>query len=289
MKNNLTNYISDISILMVLYEESEEIIFRTLEKIKNFKIIIIDNKGNKKLKKKITNNFKIFKYFLSEKNLGFSKGFNKAISFCETEYAFIKNSDCYIDQDNIAKLYYYIKNNNLCGLVSPTSYDEEGNLSYNSGKLPETEISNEILNVEGNVCVEKILGSSMFAKTEDLKKVGMFNEELFIFFSDDDLCKKIKKINKHIVQIYDSKCIHIHGISKVKNKINRVYLRELYFTLDELIYFKNINKNKFKKLESKIKNYLIKIFVSLITLNIVNFIKYYARVYAYLKFKLFTK
>ena len=53
MKNNLTNYISDISILMVLYEESEEIIFRTLEKIKNFKIIIIDNKGNKKLKKKL--------------------------------------------------------------------------------------------------------------------------------------------------------------------------------------------------------------------------------------------
>ena len=282
------NYISHISILMVLYEEPEEIIFRTLEKIKNFKIIIVDNKGNKKLKEKIINKFKISEYYLSDKNLGFSRGFNKALSFCKTEYALIKNSDCYIDEDNIAKLYYYIKDNNSCGLVSPTSYDEKGNLSYNSGKLPETEISNEILKVEGDVCVEKVLGSSMFAKTEDLKKIGMFNENLFIFFSDDDLCKKIKNINKHVVQIYNSKCIHIHGISKVKNKICRVYLRELYFTLDELVYFKNINKNKINQLESKIKNYLIKIFISFFTLNIVNFIKYYARVYAYFKFKLFT-
>ena len=273
---------------MVLYEEPEEIIFRTLEKIKNFKIIIVDNKGNKKLKEKIINKFKISEYYLSDKNLGFSRGFNKALSFCKTEYALIKNSDCYIDQDNIAKLYYYIKDNNSCGLVSPTSYDEKGNLSYNSGKLPETEISNEILKVEGDVCVEKVLGSSMFARTEDLKKIGMFNENLFIFFSNNDLCKKIKNINKHVVQIYNSKCIHIHGISKVKNKIIRVYLRELYFTLDELVYFKNINKNKINQLESKIKNYLIKIFISFFTLNIVNFIKYYARVYAYFKFKLFT-
>ena len=83
--NNLT----EITICMVLYDESEEIILKTLEKIKNFKIIIIDNKGDKKLKKKITSKFNISTYYLSNTNLGFSKGFNKAISFCETRFAFI--------------------------------------------------------------------------------------------------------------------------------------------------------------------------------------------------------
>lgn len=281
------NYISDISILMVFYDETEEIIFRTLEKIKNFEIIIVDNKCDRKLKDKILSKFKITKYYLSDKNLGFSRGFNKAISYCKTEYTFIKNPDCYIDQENIAELYHYIKSNSSCGLVSPTSYDEAGNLSYNSGKLPEKENTNEVLNVEGNVCVEKVLGSSMFLKTEDLKKIGMFNENLFLFFSDYDLCKKIKGINKHIVQIYNSKCIHIHGISKVRNKFKGIYLREFYYTLDELIYFKNINNDKINKLESKIKNYFIKIFIYLFSFNIVGLIKHYARLYAYLKFKLF--
>ena len=283
--NNLT----EITICMVLYDESEEIILKTLEKIKNFKIIIIDNKGDKKLKKKITSKFNISTYYLSNTNLGFSKGFNKAISFCETRFAFIKNADCYIDEDNILKLYNYLKSNINCGVVSPTSYDEKENLTFNAGNLPEKDNYDQILKVEGNVCVEKVLGSSMFVRTEDFLKVGLFNENLFIYFSDDDLCKKMKTINKHTVQLYESNCIHVHGISKVKNKFNKIYLRELYFTLDELIYFKDINKNKVNRLKSKITNYFIKILLSLLTLNISNFIKYYARIYAYLKFIKKTK
>lgn len=283
--NNLT----EITICMVLYDESEEIILKTLEKIKNFKIIIIDNKGDKKLKKKITSKFNISTYYLSNTNLGFSKGFNKAISFCETRFAFIKNADCYIDEDNILKLYNYLKSNINCGIVSPTSYDEKENLTFNAGNLPEKDNYDQILKVEGNVCAEKVLGSSMFVRTEDFLKVGLFNENLFIYFSDDDLCKKMKTINKHTVQLYESNCIHVHGISKVKNKFNKIYLRELYFTLDELIYFKNINKNKVNRLKSKITNYFIKILLSLLTLNISNFIKYYARVYAYFKFIKKTK
>jgi len=279
------NKISEITILIVLYDETDEIIFKNLEKIKNFKIIIVDNKGDKKLKNRITEKFEISKYYLSNKNLGFSKGFNKALNFCKTKYAFIKNADCYIDEDNIIKLYDYIKNNQDCGIVSPTSYDEYNNLSYNSGKLPENENSNEILKVEGDVCVEKVLGSSMFVKMEDLRKVGMFNENLFIFFSDFELCKKIKIINKHIVQIYNSKCIHVHGISKVKNKFYKIYLKELYFTLDELVYFKDISDQKINKLKSKILNYCLKIMVCFFTLKFYNLIKYYARVVAYIKFK----
>lgn len=279
------NKISEITILIVLYDETDEIIFKNLEKIKNFKIIIVDNKGDKKLKNRITEKFEISKYYLSNKNLGFSKGFNKALNFCKTKYAFIKNADCYIDEDNIIKLYDYIKNNQDCGIVSPTSYDEYNNLSYNSGKLPENENSNEILKVEGDVCVEKVLGSSMFVKMEDLQKVGMFNENLFIFFSDFELCKKIKIINKHIVQIYNSKCIHVHGISKVKNKFYKIYLKELYFTLDELVYFKDITDQKINKLKSKILNYCLKIMVCFFTLKFYNLIKYYARVVAYIKFK----
>jgi len=274
---------------MVLYDESEEIILKTLEKIKNFKIIIIDNKGDKKLKKKITSKFDISTYYLSNTNLGFSKGFNKAISFCETRFAFIKNADCYIDEDNILKLYNYLKSNINCGIVSPTSYDEKENLTFNAGNLPEKDNYDQILKVEGNVCAEKVLGASMLVRTEDFLKVGLFNENLFIYFSDDDLCKKMKTINKHTVQLYESNCIHVHGISKVKNKFNKIYLRELYFTLDELIYFKNINRNKVNRLKSKITNYFIKILQSLLTLNISNFIKYYARVYAYLKFIKKTK
>ena len=40
--------------------------------------------------------------------------------------------------------------------------------------------------------LEKFLGSSMFVKMEDLQKVGMFNENLFIFFLILNYAKKLK-------------------------------------------------------------------------------------------------
>ncbi len=280
---------NNISILLVLYEESKELIFKSLEKIKNFNIIIIDNNGDRKLKKVIESKYQIEKYFLSKNNLGYSKGYNKALSFCNTEFIFIKNADCFIEEKDVIKLYEFINVHQDCGIVSPTSYDENGNLTYNGGLLPENEKSKETLNISGDVCVQKVLGAAMFMRTEDIKKIGMFNENLFIYFSDDDLCKKIRNIGKYIAQIYSSKSIHAHGISKVKNIFKKIYLRELYFTLDELIYFNDINNIRYRELKSKIVNYLIKTFTNLVTFNISKFLKYYSRIYALIKYLNYKK
>ena len=44
--------INDITIQIVLYEESEDLLIKCLNLIKDFKIIIVDNSSNNKLKKK---------------------------------------------------------------------------------------------------------------------------------------------------------------------------------------------------------------------------------------------
>ena len=68
------------------------------------------------------------------------------------------------------------------------------------------------------------------------------------------------------------------------NIFKKTYLRELYFTLDELIYFNEINDIRYIELKSKISSYLIKPFVNLIKLNIIKSLKYYSRIYSYIKF-----
>ena len=42
----------EITIVMVLYKEKLDLVFKCLERIKKFKIIIVDNAGNISLKKK---------------------------------------------------------------------------------------------------------------------------------------------------------------------------------------------------------------------------------------------
>ena len=59
------NYASnDLTIIIVLFEESNNLVFNCLKNIQNFKIIIIDNANNTNLKKEIESQFKIEKYLI---------------------------------------------------------------------------------------------------------------------------------------------------------------------------------------------------------------------------------
>jgi len=61
---NDETYHTKITILIVLFNENTEIIFKTLNKLKSFKKIIVDNAGNFEIKKKIQENFLVEKYII---------------------------------------------------------------------------------------------------------------------------------------------------------------------------------------------------------------------------------
>ena len=67
----------NLTIQLVLYEDKKENIFRCLDNFKNFKVIILDNSNNFQLKTEILKKYKIYKYILEDRNLGYSKGHNK--------------------------------------------------------------------------------------------------------------------------------------------------------------------------------------------------------------------
>ena len=152
----------------------------------------------------------------------------------------------------------------------PTSYDENKNLTYSGGLLPENGDKNTILNISGDTCVESALGACMLVKTSEINDFGLFDENFFLYFSDDDLCRKIKKSNKSIIQVFDARCSHKHGNIKVKNKFYKLFIREYNFTYDRLYYFFKDNKHQelvdfYKK---KTFLYFFKIIIKLISLNL---------------------
>ena len=57
-----------ITIQIVLYEEDKEIVFNCLNKLKKFRIIILDNSNNYNLKDEVLKNFNIEHYILEKKN-----------------------------------------------------------------------------------------------------------------------------------------------------------------------------------------------------------------------------
>ena len=82
---------NELTIQIVLYEETKEIIFECLENVKNFQILILDNSNNKKLKEQILNKFDIKEYIILNKNLGYSRGHNYLSDKVDTKYFLILN------------------------------------------------------------------------------------------------------------------------------------------------------------------------------------------------------
>ena len=79
------NIKKDITIVLVLYKETFDLVSKTLNSLKLFKIIIIDNDNNLILKKKIETKFSIDQYILNKENIGFSAGYNQGIKLSKTD------------------------------------------------------------------------------------------------------------------------------------------------------------------------------------------------------------
>jgi len=288
MNNNLYD---KITIVLVLYEEEFKLISQCLESIKHFNIIIIDNAGNKKLKEKITNKFHILDYILNPKNVGYSVAVNQGINLCLTEYVFVYQADCIISIKDIEILFNAHKKYENCFLVSPTYYDSNSTLSFNGNPLIEKNLEKKIIQLEGDICVDSIITAAYLFKKKDMVDIGLFDENFFIYFLDYDFCRKVNNKNKSIIQVFESKAIHLHGDLKVKNFFKKIFFRNYHYTFDELYYYLKINHHHkiFNKLEKKIPNYFLKCLLNFFLLRPDKITHYFAIILAYFKFKKFLK
>ena len=277
---------NELTVQIVLYEETKELIFECLENLKNFQVLILDNSNNRKLREQILNKFDIKEYIILNKNLGYSKGHNYLSNKVETKYLLILNADCQISENNIKILLQSYKKYSECGVISPTTFNDKFEYTYNGGQFYENENHRVVNKISGDTCFQTVLGVAMLMEKKFFFDIGKFNENMFLFFSDDDLCKKIRKLNKSVIQSGSAKAFHIHGKSKVKNILKRTYLREFNMTYDQLYYF-HINKLEnilLKKLKKQHLNYLFKLIINLFFLRFNRFTYFFSRISAYYKF-----
>ena len=287
----MDNAFKELTIIIVLFEEKKDLLFSCLKNIKNFKIIIIDNAGNSKLKIEVERNFSIYKYILNKKNFGFTKAANHVIKLCDTEYILNINADCFIKEEDILRLINSHKNYKDCIIASPTFYDENFKLTYNAGCFDEKNYARETLNLHGDVCVDKVLGSAILFKKKDIMELGLLDENFFMYYEDDDLCKKVRKKNGSVIQVFEAKAKHSHGQSKVKNVLKRIYIRNYHFTYDELYYYFKINKHhgKYQNLKKKLLNYIVKMIINALIFRYDKSIYYFAIIKAFYDFNKLIK
>ncbi len=245
----------DVTLIIVCFN-SEKLIEKNLEKLKKFKTIIIDNSNSKKTFKLI-NQFTNIKYIAMKENIGYGRAINLGVKSAETQYILILNPDIIIDVDAIQILYdkYQIYEN--IGILAPSLYNQN-NIRRTNGSISRLKSNyksnpSEIL-PKFDTCYDYIIGCSIFMNTTFFKTIGGFDEDFFMYFEDNEICDRVHKHNKSVIEIPDAKMVHMQGLSSNANIFTSIKLSIIH-KISEYIYYKK-NFSKFKLYSIILKHFL---------------------------------
>ena len=201
MKLNL----NDITFIIVTYQ-SESIIKNCLDSLpKESKKIIIENSNNINLGKELKNKYDNIEVILSN-NIGMGAGNNIGLKACKTSYAYVLNPDTKFHNDTLKNLIETLNHVNDFTLASPINDDEN---------YPNYKKSNSSIKTNNNILsVKSIDGFSMLFNLKKFKDQNFFDENIFLYLENDDLCLRIKNKNEMIYLITNSFINHKGSISK---------------------------------------------------------------------------
>ena len=273
-----------ITIIIVAYN-STNLIFECLKSLKNFNIIIVNNKNDKSIINELKR-YKNVSIITKNKNLGFGNAINFAFEYVNTENFLILNPDIVISEESILKIKSTIDRHVDCAIAAPINIPDDD--SY--GIFPEKRglyeknkniiLNKNNLNLQkpsGEMCVDVSKGCVLLIKSEYFKKIKGFSKEYFLFWEEIDLCRKFRNEGLSVIVNPTSTAEHRQGNSTKKN-IYSFILRSYHNELSPLYYF------KVEKLNTKIYRNMLKYFFRSISyLLIFNFkgsLKNLAKLYA---------
>ncbi len=207
-KENLT--------IIIVTIKSQKIIDNCLKSIDpEIKKIIVENSSNKEFVNYLKAKYPNIECYLTGKNLGMGSGNNFGIKKSKTRYVMILNPDTILKKNTLNQIFKISKNLDFA-ILSPLSDDKD----YPNYKIKDKSKKqhNELFEVD------RVDGYAMILDKEKFKN-SFFDEEIFMYLENDDLCLRVKKSKGKIFVHSNSLISHLGG-----KTVDRKYLNEIEFS-----------------------------------------------------------
>lgn len=231
----------DVSVIIVNYntlkltKNTIDSIFEKTEGL-SYEIILVDNASTDGSVEYFEKNYKNKIIFIkNNKNLGFGRANNKGIEIAKGKYIFLLNSDTLLINNAIKILFDFMEKTKECGVCGGNLYDVDlkpahsflPDLPYMTLKIE----CNNYLNIISKVYrklrkkrsdfnydnfpkkVGYITGANMMIRKKLLDKVGMFDDDFFMYSEEVELTYRIYKAGYISFSVPEAKIIHLEGKS----------------------------------------------------------------------------
>jgi GT2 family glycosyltransferase len=190
--------------IIIVTFKSEKIIYKCLSSIKNnYPVIIIENSNNDFFKNEIEKKFSNVKCILTGENLGFGKANNIGLRLAKTNYVFLLNPDAVLFDDTLEVLESNADSIKNFALLAPIIIESK---ELNYGFFNKKNINTKNISAFE---VDYIKGFAMFFNKNKFLNIDFFDENIFLYLEEIDLCKRLNSINEKIYLISKSKIKHL--------------------------------------------------------------------------------
>lgn len=157
------------------------------------KIIVVDNDSRDNSPALIKTRFPGVKVIEQRPNIGYGRAANLVLRTTETAYALLLNPDLTTTPEDIRKLLDHARNDSSdTAIWGPATLRKDF-----TGEPPQK--------------VEWISGSAMLFDVEKIRKVGLFDENIFLFSEETDLCERTLQAGYSITFCKDVFFNHLVG------------------------------------------------------------------------------
>jgi len=159
----------------------------------SLKIVIVDNKSTDDTPARIKARFPSVEIIAQQQNIGYGRAANVMLRRADTPYALLLNPDLTTTPADIRRLWDYAKSDTSnTAIWGPATLRKDF-----TGEPPEQ--------------VEWISGSAMLFDVDKIRQVGLFDENIFLFSEETELCERTIKAGYSIKFCRDIFFDHLVG------------------------------------------------------------------------------
>lgn len=250
----------DLSIIIVSWN-TQELLKKCLYSIYqnrddlSLEVLVVDNNSTDKTVEMVKKEFPQVKLIINNKNLGFAYANNQAIKLAVGDYILLLNPDTEVLDNSLKQSFEFIKNNQDCGAMGAKLLNSDKSLQSSVRSFPTfwpiflmlikaPKILKKIKAIDNYLCVDfdynkiqvvdQIMGAFMLIPKKVFDKIGLLDENFFIWFEEVDFCRRIKKSGLKVIYNPQVEIIHYGGQSFAQEKIIK---KQLLFFKSALRYF----------------------------------------------------
>jgi N-acetylglucosaminyl-diphospho-decaprenol L-rhamnosyltransferase len=237
----------DLSVCIVNWNTKEllaaclDTVFQEIDRGLAAEVIVVDNGSSDGSPEIVGSAFERAHLIRNSVNLGFARANNQAVDRARGRYVLLLNSDTLVSKDSLRILLDYMEEHPECGALGPMILNPDGTLQVSAARFPRLRnaalggvFSNEVFRrvfpgrrffaelgltaADHAECqsVDWLLGCCLLLPREALLGVGGLDEDIFFFYEEADLCKRLKDAGWQVLYYPAATIVHLGGGSYSK-------------------------------------------------------------------------